>query len=49
MQETAKKMMETTVPAEHQALGRQAKGFDRKKWDQRASADLADTITLHRS
>lgn len=28
-------MMETTVPAEHQKLGRQAKGFDRAKWDQR--------------
>ncbi|KAK3652984.1 hypothetical protein LTR56_004934 [Elasticomyces elasticus] len=36
--ETAQKMMETTIPAEHQALGRKAKGFDRKKWDQRESA-----------
>ncbi|KAK0855228.1 hypothetical protein LTR03_001994 [Friedmanniomyces endolithicus] len=36
-EETAKKMMETTVPAEHQALGRKAKGFDRKKWDQHKS------------
>lgn len=27
-------MMQTTVPAEHQALGRKAKGFDRKKWDE---------------
>lgn len=35
LQETAKQMMETTVPAEHQALGRKAKGFDRKKWDER--------------
>ncbi|KAK0363510.1 hypothetical protein LTR94_014955 [Friedmanniomyces endolithicus] len=37
VQETAQKMMETTVPAEHQALGRKAKGFDRKKWDQHKS------------
>jgi len=36
-EETAQKMMETTVPAEHQALGRKAKGFDRKKWDQHKS------------
>ncbi|KAK1824626.1 hypothetical protein LTR12_000951 [Friedmanniomyces endolithicus] len=36
-EETARKMMETTVPAEHQALGRKAKGFDRKKWDQHKS------------
>jgi len=28
-------MMETTVPAEHQALGRRAKGFNRAKWDER--------------
>ncbi|KAK4547746.1 hypothetical protein LTR36_000704 [Oleoguttula mirabilis] len=32
-EEIAQQMMETTVPAEHQALGRKAKGFDRKKWD----------------
>ncbi|KAK4893834.1 hypothetical protein LTR27_007860 [Elasticomyces elasticus] len=36
-EETAQKMMETTIPAEHQALGRKAKGFDRKKWDQHKS------------
>ena len=35
VQETAQKMMETTIPKEHQALGRKAKGFDRKKWDER--------------
>lgn len=34
-QETAQKMMQTTVPSEHQALGRKAKGFDRQKWDER--------------
>ncbi|KAF2765707.1 DUF1768-domain-containing protein [Teratosphaeria nubilosa] len=33
-EEIAKRMMETTVPKEHQVLGRQAKGFDRKKWDE---------------
>jgi hypothetical protein len=27
-------MMKTTIPKEHQALGRKAKGFDRKKWDE---------------
>jgi len=27
-------MMQTTTPSEHQKLGRQAKGFDRKKWDE---------------
>ncbi|KAK5734433.1 hypothetical protein LTR17_008934 [Elasticomyces elasticus] len=43
-EETAQKMMETTVPAEHQALGRKAKGFDRKKWDQRESAIVQDRI-----
>lgn len=30
-------MMQTTVPSEHQKLGRQAKGFDRQKWDERQS------------
>jgi len=35
IQETAEKMMKTTVPAEHQALGRKAKGFSRAVWDQR--------------
>ncbi|KAK5131107.1 hypothetical protein LTR08_001325 [Meristemomyces frigidus] len=35
--ETAKLMMQTTVPAEHQRLGRTAKGFDRKKWDEHKS------------
>lgn len=34
-QETAEKMMQTTVPSEHQALGRKAKGFNRPKWDER--------------
>jgi predicted NAD-dependent protein-ADP-ribosyltransferase YbiA (DUF1768 family) len=28
-------MMQTTVPSEHQALGRKAKGFNRPKWDER--------------
>lgn len=32
-QDIAQQMMQTTVPAEHQKLGRQARGFDRKKWD----------------
>ena len=32
-------MLETTVPAEHQALGRKAKGFDRKKWDDRENCN----------
>ncbi|KAF2724549.1 DUF1768-domain-containing protein [Polychaeton citri CBS 116435] len=36
-EEVAQAMMETTVPAEHQALGRKAKGFDRKKWDENKS------------
>lgn len=27
--------MQTTVPSEHQALGRKAKGFNRPKWDER--------------
>jgi predicted NAD-dependent protein-ADP-ribosyltransferase YbiA (DUF1768 family) len=36
-QETAEKMMQTTVPSEHQALGRKAKGFNRPKWDERES------------
>ncbi|KXT18360.1 hypothetical protein AC579_964 [Pseudocercospora musae] len=30
----AKQMTETTVPSEHQHLGRLAKGFDRGKWDE---------------
>lgn len=34
-QEIAKKMMETTIPKEHKALGRKAKGFDGKKWNER--------------
>ena len=34
-QEIAQQMMQTTVPKEHQALGRKAKGFDRAKWDER--------------
>jgi predicted NAD-dependent protein-ADP-ribosyltransferase YbiA (DUF1768 family) len=34
-QETAEQMMKTTVPSEHQALGRKAKGFNRAVWDQR--------------
>jgi len=29
-------MMQTTVPAEHQALGRKAKGFNRAVWDKSA-------------
>jgi len=29
-------MMETTIPAEHQALGRKAKGFNRAVWDKSA-------------
>jgi predicted NAD-dependent protein-ADP-ribosyltransferase YbiA (DUF1768 family) len=35
LQETAEQMMKTTVPSEHQALGRKAKGFNRAVWDQR--------------
>ena len=27
--------MQTTLPSEHQALGRKAKGFNRAKWDDR--------------
>jgi len=34
-QEIAEQMMKTTVPSEHQALGRKAKGFSRAVWDQR--------------
>jgi hypothetical protein len=30
-------MLQTTTPSEHQALGRQAKGFSRPKWDERKS------------
>ncbi|KAM0720806.1 hypothetical protein Q7P37_003091 [Cladosporium fusiforme] len=37
MMEVAKQMMQTTVPAEHQALGRKAKGFSRVKWDEHKS------------
>ena len=33
-------MMKTTVPSEHQRLGRKAKGFDREKWDERQSRRL---------
>jgi len=36
-EETAEKMMQTTVPSEHQALGRKAKGFNRPKWDEHKS------------
>ncbi|KAK3050872.1 hypothetical protein LTR09_007950 [Extremus antarcticus] len=36
-EETAQAMMQTTTPSEHQALGRKAKGFDRKKWDEHKS------------
>ncbi|QIW95070.1 hypothetical protein AMS68_000588 [Peltaster fructicola] len=36
-EEVAQRMMQTTDPAEHQKLGRQAKGFDRAKWDQHKS------------
>ncbi|KAK3703791.1 hypothetical protein LTR37_014237 [Vermiconidia calcicola] len=36
-EDIAQQMMETTVPKEHQALGRKAKGFDRKKWDEHKS------------
>ncbi|EME41405.1 hypothetical protein DOTSEDRAFT_176519 [Dothistroma septosporum NZE10] len=36
-EEIAEQMMQTTVPKEHQALGRKAKGFDRKKWDEHKS------------
>lgn len=32
--------MQTTVPSEHQALGRKAKGFNRPKWDERESTTL---------
>ncbi|CAK4034644.1 Hypothetical predicted protein [Lecanosticta acicola] len=33
----AEQMLQTTVPSEHQRLGRLAKGFERKKWDQNKS------------
>ncbi|KAK4495789.1 hypothetical protein PRZ48_013057 [Zasmidium cellare] len=36
-EETAQKMMKTTIPSEHQALGRKAKGFERGKWDEHKS------------
>ncbi|KAK5169702.1 uncharacterized protein LTR77_005680 [Saxophila tyrrhenica] len=36
-EETAQAMMKTTVPSEHQALGRKARGFDRGKWDEHKS------------
>ncbi|KAF2167991.1 hypothetical protein M409DRAFT_22135 [Zasmidium cellare ATCC 36951] len=36
-EETAQKMMQTTVPAEHQALGRKARGFERGFWDEHKS------------
>ncbi|KAK6429442.1 hypothetical protein LTR95_014414 [Oleoguttula sp. CCFEE 5521] len=36
-EESASKMMQTTVPAEHQALGRKATGFNRPKWDEHKS------------
>lgn len=39
-------MMATTVPAEHQALGRKAKGFDRKKWDERECTIVAACLPL---
>ena len=39
--EIARQMMETTVPAEHQALGRKAKGFNREKWDEREPVSIA--------
>lgn len=35
VKDIAQQMMQTTIPKEHQALGRKAKGFDRKKWDER--------------
>ena len=44
-QETAEKMMQTTVPSEHQALGRKAKGFNRPKWDERELI----TFSLHKT
>ena len=39
-------MMETTVPAEHQALGRKAKGFNRPKWDERKSMFMGGETVL---
>ncbi|KAJ9621274.1 hypothetical protein H2203_007326 [Taxawa tesnikishii (nom. ined.)] len=33
MQDTAAKMLDTKVPAEHQRLGRQVNNYDGKKWD----------------
>jgi len=47
-QETADKMMETTEPSEHKALGRQAKGFNRAKWDQRSSFAIHDDCFARR-
>jgi predicted NAD-dependent protein-ADP-ribosyltransferase YbiA (DUF1768 family) len=47
-------MMKTTVPSEHQALGRKAKGFNRAVWDQREwkqrfSLDALLTVLIDKS
>ncbi len=44
IQETAQAMMQTTTPSEHQALGRKAKGFDRKKWDEREHRRVCNIV-----
>jgi len=38
--------MQTTVPSEHQALGRKAKGFNRPKWDERESHGSYSLLVL---
>lgn len=38
IQEIAKQMLQVTTPAEHKALGRKVKGFDKAKWDESVCA-----------
>lgn len=38
--------MQTTIPSEHQALGRKAKGFNRGKWDERECLLLPSALLL---
>ena len=39
-QETAANVLDANTPAECQKLGRQAKGYDGKKWDERKMTDF---------
>lgn len=43
MQDTAAKMLDTKVPAEHQRLGRQVNNYDGKKWDASTSLTMPTT------